>query len=354
MVRELLIDLSFAGIHDNGLNVHARNLVPRLMDLDPVLLSANGSIRGRKYPVPANISQEYGTKGNLRRLWWKQTELPRRYRELNASLLFSPIPEAPIARGCRSVVTVHDLIPLRFPKFSPLTLYNRYYLPVVLRRAEHIIAVSGATAGDVMSFFGIGADRITVIRSGFDRSCFRPLNLPVRPYFLYLGRHDPHKNLVRLLEAFAGLPDEYELFLVGSFDRRFTPLLQQRAEELQISGRVKFTNYVPYDKLPILLNQALALVYPSLWEGFGLPVLEAMACGTPTVASNLASIPEVTGDAAILVDPYRVEAIRDAMRQVAESAELRTKLRDAGSRRADLFSWEKAGRETREVLARFL
>jgi glycosyltransferase involved in cell wall biosynthesis len=354
MSNELLIDLSFLGTKDNGLTTYAKNLIPSLQSLDPLFISAHFPSPGKTYTVPEKITQEYGTKGNLRRLFWKHRELPQLYRKMNASLIFSPIPEAPIYGGCRYVVTVHDLIPLRFPKLSPLTLYNRYYLPIALRKAEHIIAVSEATAQDLKGFFSISPAKITVIASGFDRSNFRPLSLPIRPYFLYIGRYDPHKNLSRLIEAFAGLADEYQLFLVGAPDARFTPILQQQVEVLGLSARVRFLNYVAYEELPILLNQALALVYPSLWEGFGLPVLEALACGTPTITSNLSSLPEVAGDAAILVDPYCVLEIREAMRQIGEQEAMRSQLRNLALQRASLFSWEKTGQQTVEVLRRFL
>ncbi|MEG3438625.1 glycosyltransferase family 1 protein [Pannus brasiliensis CCIBt3594] len=354
MNSPLLINLSFLGTKDTGLTTYAKNLVPSLQSLDPLLLTSNSVANARVHPTPANLTQENGTRGNLRRLLWTQTELPRLYREQNSSLIFSPIPEAPIFRDCRSVVTVHDLIPLRFPKLSPLTLYNRYYIPLALQRAEHIIANSEATARDVHEFFQIYLDKITVVYCGYDRANFRPLNLPVSPYFLYIGRYDPHKNLSRLLQAFAAIPDDYQLYLVGKFDPRFTPSLQQQAEELGISPRVKFVDYVPYEELPILLNQALALVYPSLWEGFGLPVLEAIACGTPVITSNLSSLPEVAGEAAIYVDPYKVSEISEAMRQIAGNSAVRSNLRDLGLQRASQFGREKAGEEVIEVLQRFL
>jgi glycosyltransferase involved in cell wall biosynthesis len=354
MNAKLLIDLSFLGTKYTGLTTYAKNLIPHLQGLDPLLLTSTPHDDARTYPVPVNLTQEQGTKGNLRRLLWKQTQLPRLYRQCNASGIFSPIPEAPIYRDCRYVVTVHDLIPLRFPKFSPLTLYNRYYLPLVLQQAAQIIAVSETTANDIYNFLQIPLDKITVIPSGYDRANFRPLDLPTRSYFLYIGRYDPHKNLSRLIRAFARVPSDYQLWLVGQFDPRFTPRLQQQAEELGVSSRIQFLNYVPYEELPILLNQALALVYPSLWEGFGLPVLEAIACGTPVITSNLSSLPEVVGNAAILVDPYNIAEISEAMRQIGNSEALRSRLRDLGLQRASLLSWEKTGEATIEVLQRFL
>ncbi|MFM6278275.1 MAG: glycosyltransferase, partial [Dolichospermum sp.] len=132
---------------------------------------------------------------------------------------------------------------------------------------------------------------------GYDPCHFQFLNLPTKNYFLYIGRQDPYKNLQRLITAFSALPNRnnYELWLVGPSDKRYTPLLEKQVKELEINHLVKFLNYVPYNELPIIINQAIALVFPTLWEGFGLPVLEAMACGTPVITSNISSLPEVAG-----------------------------------------------------------
>ncbi len=293
----------------------------------------------------------------MARLMWTQLELPKIYRQLDSRLLFSPIPEAPVLSGCRYVVTVHDLIPLRFPRWlSPLTPYHRYYLPRVLGAAEHIICDSMATAKDVTDFLHIPASKVTPVLLAHDASHFRFLDLPGGNYFLYVGRQDPYKNLYRVIEAFAALPkrSDCQLWLAGTADRRYTPQLVVQAQELGVGSLVKFLGYVPARELPVLLNQAIALVFPSLWEGFGLPVLEAMACGTPVIASNRSSLPEVAGDAAILVDPYNVGEITEAMQAVATSAGLRSRLRELGLARASRFSWAKTGQKTAEILQRYL
>ena len=176
------------------------------------------------------------------------------------------------------------------------------------------------------------------------------------PYYLYIGRHDPYKNLHRLIAAFAALPNckDYQLWLAGSTDVRYTPALRSQAEELGITDRVKFLNYVSYSELPKIINNAIALVFPSLWEGFGFPVLEAMACGTPVITSNLSSLPEVAGDAAILINPYNTSEITDAMQIIATDTELRARLSTQSITRAKQFSWEKTGLATVEVLKKYL
>ncbi len=357
MLNSLLINLSFLIPEPTGLATYATNLFPHLQALNPTLLVGQPIASYTCYPVPPNLTAAQGRRGHMARLMWTQLQLPKIYRQLSSRLLFSPIPEAPVMSECRYVVTVHDLIPLRFPRWlSPLTPYHRYYLPRVLAAAEHIICDSVATAQDVTDFLQIPASKVTPVLLAHDASHFRFLDLPGSNYFLYIGRHDPYKNLYRVIEAFAALPNrsDFELWVAGTADRRYTPQLVAQAEELGVGSLVKFPGYVPYEKLPVLLNQAIALVFPSLWEGFGLPVLEAMACGTPVIASNRSSLPEVAGDAAILVDPYSVGKITEAMQAVASSAGLRSRLRELGLARASRFSWAKTGQKTAEILQRYL
>jgi glycosyltransferase involved in cell wall biosynthesis len=249
------------------------------------------------------------------------------------------------------------MIPLRFGKrFSPLTPYHRYYTPQVLNQALQIICISQTTAKDITDFYQIPASKITPIPLAHDRTHFHHLNLPTSNYFLYIGRQDPYKNIQRLISAFAALPNckDYELWLVGPIDSRYTPTLKVQVAELGLTNQVKFLDYVPYSELPKIINEAIALVFPSLWEGFGLPVLEAMACGTPVITSNLSSLPEVAGDAAILINPYNTGEITEAMQAIATDSGLRSRLSSQGIAHSQQFSWEKTGKATSEVLSRYL
>jgi glycosyltransferase involved in cell wall biosynthesis len=252
----------------------------------------------------------------------------------------------------------HDLIPLRFPRRSPLTNYFRYVVPQVLRQAEHIVCNSQATATDLINYYGIDAHKITPILLGYDRLNFYPrkqTNSSQAPYFLYLGRPDPYKNLSGLISAFAQMPNQdYHLAIAGSIDPRFTPPLQQQAQELGIAHRVKWLNYLSYQELPEVISNAVALVFPTFWEGFGLPVLEAMACGTPVITSNLASLPEITADAAILINPYKNAEITSAMVDLTQDSKMRSQLSKLSLQQAQKFSWSKTGAETQAVLQRYL
>jgi len=355
--NQFLVNLSVLTTKPTGITTYAINLFPQIQSFNPTLLTSQTIDNYICYPVPPNLTPDQGTKGHFRRLLWTQLQLPQIYQRLRSRLLFSPIPEAPLYSNCRYIVTVHDLIPLRFPNpLSPLTYYHRYYIPQVLAQAQHILCNSTATAKDITDFFQISADKITPILLAHDDKHFRDLKLPQHNYFLYIGRHDPYKNLHRLIAAFAALPHcrDYELWLAGSTDQRYTPTLRALVNHLGITTQVKFLDYVSYSDLPLLLNSALALVFPSLWEGFGLPVLEAMACGTPVITSNLASLPEVAGDAALLVNPYMEGEITAAMQALATDSALRSHLRSLSLTRANHFSWTKTGLATAEVLSRYL
>ena len=358
MHNSLLINLAVLFDKPTGIATYARNLINSLNSLRPTLLTAQSFQDFKHYPIPDDMTPAQGSKGHFKRLLWTQFQLPQIYQQLDADLIYCPVPEAPLFSKARSVVMCHDLIPLRFPRLtSPLTNYFRYAVPQVLKQAEHIICNSQATATDLVDYYGISAQKITPILLGYDRTNFYPREKThtQAPYFLYLGRPDPYKNLARLIAAFAALPtQDYHLAIAGATDSRFTPQLQQQAQELGIGDRVRWLNYLSYEELPVVISNAVALVFPTLWEGFGLPVLEAMACGTPVITSDLASLPEITGDAAVLIDPYNTAEITFAMLAVAEDNALRSQLKQLGLEQARQFCWEKTGRETTEVLEKFL
>mgnify|MGYP006268735725 CR=1 FL=1 len=357
MNKQLLINLSVLMRYPTGISTYILNILPYLQCLSPTLLVSEKINNYNCYNISSGLTPEQGVKGHLRRLFWTQLNLPIIYKKLNSKLIFSPLPEAPLFTKCRSIVMVHDLIPLRFPEgLAALTYYCKYYMPLVLKNAEHIICNSQATARDIVDFFAIPAEKITPIPLACDRDNFRCLNLPTSNYFLYVGRQNPYKNLSRLISAFAQLPKnlDCELWLVGPEDRRYTPILWQQIEELNLIEKIKILDYVSYNELPVLMNQALALVFPSLWEGFGLPVLEAMSCGTPVIVANVASLPEVTGDAALLVNPENVEEITAAMAMVVKDGKVRSHLREKSLTRSLLFNWAVTGEQTAAILEKFI
>ncbi|WP_019507861.1 glycosyltransferase family 1 protein [Pleurocapsa sp. PCC 7319] len=360
MSNSLLINLSVLFDKPTGIATYAKNVIQSLISLNPTLLSAWKHEAFECYSIPDNMTPAQGSKGHLKRLLWTQFQLPQIYKHLETDLIYAPIPEAPLYSNCRYIVMCHDLIPLRFPSWtSPLTNYFRYVVPLVLKQAEHIICNSEATAKDIVDFYGITAKKITPILLGYDADNFYPRKISTpaskKPYFLYLGRQDPYKNVAGLIGAFAAIPNQdYHLAIAGSTDSRFTPKLQHLARELGVAKRIQWLNYLDYQKLPLIISEAIALVFPTLWEGFGLPVLEAMACGTPVIASNLASLPEITGDAAILIDPYNTDAITRAMIDIAKNQAMRSQLSQLSIQQAQKFSWAKTGAATKQVLKQYL
>jgi glycosyltransferase involved in cell wall biosynthesis len=360
VTNELLVNLSFLLTKPTGTTNYALNLLPNLQKIEPTLLTSQSLPDYNCYQTRLDQTSEQGFPGHLRRLMWTQFQLSKIYHHLRSHLLFSPIPEAPIFTNCRYIVTVHDFIPLRFPKLSsPLYHYCKSYLPQVLHQATHIICNSTTTAIETIDRFHIPETKVTPISLACDTNQFfatEEAAIAEPPYFLHLGRHAPYKNIARIIAAFARLSsrDEYELWLGGAEDRRYTPQLRAQVAELGLEGRVKFLEYIPQTALPTVIRQATALVFPSLWEGFGLPVLEAMACGTPVITSNLSALVEVAGDAAILVDPYQVQKIASAMHELSNNRALYHQLRQAGIQRARQFDWTKTARSTIRTIERYL
>lgn len=360
MARQLLVNLSFLSAQPTGISTYALNIVPALKPLNPLLFSPNkiNAYEAKSHQFTSfKMSTDCGKSGHFRRLFWLQFSPLRGIQKANQGIVFTPLPEAPIFTNCRYIATAHDTIPLRFPDRSPssfLNLYFKYYVPQVLRQAEHVICNSETTAADIVDAYGISANCITPVYLGYDKSVFRPLATSPRNYFFYVGRHSPHKNLMRLIQAFSQVNEsDIELWIGGLGNRRYTPQLRICAQDLGVGDRVRFLDYVPPEDLPLMLSQALAFVFPSLWEGFGLPILEAMACGTPVISSNCAAMPEVAGDAALLIDPYDTEALAQAMTQILKDSSLRNDLQRRGWAQVKRFSWNQAGAETADILSQY-
>ncbi len=268
--------------------------------------------------------------------------------------------------SCPLVLTIHDLSTLRYPQHH--TRLNRRYariaLPRMVARAAAIITDSHATARDVRDLLGVLPERITTIHLGVDHQRFTP-RLPAQaqqrvqaqlgitpPYLLAVGTLEPRKNLTTLLHAYALLgQDAPPLVLAGARGWQAAPIYAL-AEQQALRERVLLPGYVPDDLLPDLYAAAELFIYPSLLEGFGLPVAEALACGVPVITSNTSSLPEVAGDAALLVDPTSASALRDAMQQVLGDTALATRLRQQGPAQAAQFTWQACARATLDVYRR--
>ncbi|NMB90815.1 MAG: glycosyltransferase family 4 protein, partial [Chloroflexi bacterium] len=299
-----------------------------------------------------------------------QVEIALLARRHGLELLHDPVGVYPFAlAGCARVVTVHDAFPCVRPQTSTALerLLYRYWLPVALGQAGAVITVSAQSQADILRYYALPAEKVTVIPIARDpRFCPLPPEA-VRPvlerhhirgaYILYVGSLQPRKNLLRLLAAYRRLrawSPGWRLVIVGARNYRQSIPVVAAIQDLGLEEWVQFTGFVEEEDLPALYNGADLFVFPSLYEGFGLPPLEAMACGVPVVTSNVSSLPEVVGDAALLVDPYQEEQIYTAMRRVLEDPQLAEDLRHKGLQRAARFTWQRMAEETlavyREVL----
>lgn len=274
-----------------------------------------------------------------------------------------------VGRSCRYVVTVHDVIPLILPEtFTPRhRLVVRLALARVRRKADRVVVPSHAVKRDVVRRVGLPEDRVVVTHEGCEPR-FRPVRsgaarrdvaarygLPPR-YVLAVGTLEPRKNLTTLLEAFARLRRDGEvdadlrLVLAGARGWLEEPIFAT-VRSLGLEDAVRFTGFVDDDDLPAVYSGAALFAFPSLYEGFGLPLLEAMACGVPVVTSNISSLPEVAGDAAVLVDPRDEQGLAAAIARLLRDEALRGRLREAGLARARQFSWEATARRTLDAYA---
>src|SRR5687767_5900947 len=258
------------------------------------------------------------------------------------------------------LVTIHDMGLESLRDAHPLAkrLYTRRLVPHVARKAKLIVTNSEFSKWEIVRYLGIAEDRIRVTPLAASPD-FKPVPArPENPYFLYVGNLEPRKNLERLIEAFARIPDkDHELVIVGNRWYHGNAA-EEKASLLGLSGRVKFLGYVPRADLPGIFSGATAFVYPSLLEGFGLPIVEAMACGAPVITSNNSSMKEVAGEAALLVEPTSVGQMTEALMKVAQDRSLRQELSRRGLKRAAEFSWQRTAELTldayREVFERRL
>jgi glycosyltransferase involved in cell wall biosynthesis len=294
----------------------------------------------------------------------EQWLLPVELATVQMDVLHSPDFIPPFRRNCKSVITVHDLNFLLFPDFlTPESASYYGQIDQAVRKCDHIIAVSQATKQDVIRLTGAAEDKITVVYEAAD-PIYRPLDDAKlkahtrdrfglnRDFGLFVSTIEPRKNVPTLLRAFRQLLDDYHPdvdLVLGGEKGWLSDQVFDLVEELSLSDRTHFLGRVSSQELLGLYNTAQFLVHPAFYEGFGLPPLEAMACGTPAIVSNTSALPEIVGDAALLVDPHDVDELTVAMWRLLTEDSLREQMRQKGLKRARLFSWQKAARETLEI-----
>ena len=365
-LQKIAINGTYIQQQASGLGVVNQNLISELMKCDRqfqfTLYSHDDYFKAqypdRVIPVTPTVSPDRGFSGHIKRLLWYQTALNQQLKSQSADLFFSSVYEGMFFPSVPQIVTVHDLIPLKYPELSPKwKYYYQYALPWLLKKSRQIISVSKSTKQDIVNNYELDPETIEVVYNGYDRSLFYPQSDPkiltkysLDKYLLYVGDLRFYKNLIRCLEAFDRLPlKDYQFAIAGKQDDFFYPQIERQIQRLSARERIIFLDYVPTADLRMLYSMARSLVFASLYEGFGLPVLEAMACGCPVIASNSTSIPEVGGDSVLYVDPHSVENIAQTMYRVLTDAELRTSLSHRGLERAKLFSWDKTTQDICQI-----
>ena len=357
-----------------GVNWYIHNLLTHLprVDRDNRYTAFIGDGRFRGSGLALQLSR-LPTSSPPIRIFWEQVVQPFALRKERVDLLHALAFVTPLLSPCPSVVTVYDLSFLLYPESFKCS--KRFYLGLFTRlsarRARRIIAISESTRRDVVRLLGVSPEKVEVVYCGID-DAFRPLppqswrergevaafrskrGLPER-FILFVGTIEPRKNVGRLIEAYGRLRSASRggvRLVIGGAKGWFYEDVFARVEELGLEGEVMFPGYIPVSELPLWYNAAELFVYPSLYEGFGLPPLEAMACGTPVVTANTSSLPEVVGDAGLTVDPLDVEGLAEAMRRVLDNEALRQEMKVRGLQRAKDFSWTKTAQETVQVYRR--
>jgi glycosyltransferase involved in cell wall biosynthesis len=354
-------------LHDFGIGTYIRNLLRHLARIDRdteyILLCRDADMGvprqlGENFRAVRESSANYSIR--------EQVHIPYILIRERPDVYHAPHYVLPPAVPCRSVVTIHDTIHLMFPQYLPnrgAYAYARTLMWAAAKRSDRILTVSESSKRDIIHYFNVNPDKIVVVYNALDeRFSVEPTAEEIarvrerfqldHGFVLYVGNIKPHKNLVRLIEAFDGLRregfEDLKLLIIGDEISKW-PALRRAVHRLKLHKHVRFLGFQSDETLASLYRLAAVFVFPSLYEGFGLPPLEAMASGTPVVTSNVSSLPEVAGDAAVLVNPYDAIDIKDGIKRVLTDPALREELRRKGLQRAREFSWERSVARTREI-----
>ncbi len=347
----------------SGTGVYTTQLASRMpsiagSDAITVIWPARLALPPQRADVVAQI-QKKSFNGKGARIRYDQFGIRRDIRALNADVVHYPANVGSVLPLRNMVITIHDLTFFHNPSWYRYERahYYRWSVARSAKQASRIITVSTASANEICKILGVPADRIDVVYNGVDER-YTPRNegeqlaaqgkyrLPDR-YFLFVGTIEPRKNVARIIQAWSKVAGDIkeDLVIAGREGWKVGPI-RLEAELAGQSKRIHFPGFIADDDLPAIMSGATALVYPSLYEGFGIPVAEAMACGIPVLTSNVSSLPEVAGDAALTVDPTDVDGLAESIRTLAGDEALRADLSEKGLKRATRYTWSKAAELT--------
>jgi glycosyltransferase involved in cell wall biosynthesis len=341
------------GLHD----LQSEHEIIALVDPEQTALNHISHLGSRVIPVLPSTSSPTG------KLWWDHIAVGQVCNQYRVDALYTPGHVRPLYAPCPVVVSVLDMMYHRFPHYWEMSdqLYFRLAVSLLTSRSAAIAALSQSTRSDIFAFLPVPAEKVEVIYPGVPDG-FAPLppdehgNLRERyrlerPFILYVGSFHPRKNITAMLNAFAALAPQipHDLVIIGP-NARSSGAVVQRVQHHPCRDRMRFVGFVPRSDLPLFYNQADLFVFPSSYEGFGFPVLEALACGCPTITTRVSSLPEVAGDAALLVEPGDTQALINAIARVLSDSGLRARLREQGLHQAQRFSWHTTATKTLALL----
>jgi glycosyltransferase involved in cell wall biosynthesis len=365
ILMKIAIDIRFLNSNEKaGGYQHIYNLVSHLLSVDPHnryrFLSAIKGFHGNQ-DIPDQFIYRFSDR--LSNILIDRLSVPIEFIMGKIDIFHGPYFFLPNCLLCKTILTIHDLMVFRHPEFlepEGVTYYKKR-IHSSIKRADAIISVSNFTKNEIVELFDIPENKVRVIYNGIS-SIFRPIKDRIRieevkskygikgqRYLLFVGNIEPKKNIETLIHAHAELCKssgyKYPLLIVGNktwYFKNVWEVVQRR----HVERNIIFTGVINDEDLPFLYNGAEVFIFPSLFEGFGIPAIEAMACGTPVIASNRTSIPEIVADAALYVDPLNISEMVEAIDKVLSNSQLREQLIQKGLKRSQYFSWEKTARET--------
>lgn len=365
---KVAINATIMGPAPTGIGVYTINVIKELTKLklstDEFVVftpykEAFSGLDVKVVEVSEKMLTRYYRKAPILRILWNNTIFPIKTRKENFDMFYSPSHQGTLFSK-KQILTILDLLPLHFPNQHRLQYYYfKYILPLLARKSAAIITISKSTKQDICKYYGINEDKVFVNYCGYDKAHFNKKDNAIEHvkniynidgYILMVGPSYPHKNIQTAIQAYEKLNTNIKLVIAGSGRKGYLMYLRNIIKERNLTAKVIFLDYVSYSDLPYLYSAAKLLVFPSLYEGFGLPPLEAMACGCPVVVSNTSSLPEVCGMAACYVDPTRIDDMVNGMNKILTDEEFKYSLIKKGIERVNNFSWHNTAKGILEVM----
>lgn len=355
--KPIIFNGSYFSRKPSGISVVSQQLAISLRQELISLYSPFKVGNSKFHKLSKSFYPENGFKAHLRRLSWCQFKLSKILKNNKDSILFSPLPEAPINKDIRSVILIHDLLPFRMKTSLPHSIYHFLYVPLVVKNASKVFCNSLTTANEVSRKLKVSDNKLEIIKLGLNKDNFQVLHLKREPFMLLICRHTPHKNIPKVLKAFSIFRSlnksfsDYKLKIAGSFNGIYTTNYKKLGQELNLNKYIDWLDWISESEKINLLNRCKALVIPSLWEGFGLPALEALAYGTSVIATDKGAIKEIIGDKGLYFNPYDTNDIANAMYEIATNKSIEDNFKEFGPKRASEYSWNEAARKIEKIIS---